>query len=84
MFVRERFKSSDRIFWVLKSDWFLEGDVDVGTLFVVEIDCIVYTYYVEESEVISDVRRRLDDVIERKLKRVDIVLVSELGLTLTD
>ena len=53
-------------------------------MFIVEINYIVYTYYVKELKVISNVKRRLNDVIERKLKRVDIVLTFELGLTLTD
>ena len=53
-------------------------------MFVVEIDYVICTYYVEKLEVVSNVKRRLDDVIERKLERVDIVLVFELGLTLID
>ena len=53
-------------------------------MFVVEINCVVCTYCIKESGIVSDVKRRLDDVIERKLERVDIVLIFELGLTLTD
>ena len=53
-------------------------------MFVVEIDYVVYTYYVKELRVTSNVKRQLDNVVEYKLKRVDIILTSELDLTLTD
>ena len=53
-------------------------------LFIVKINYVIYTYYTRELEVTSNVKRRLDDVVKRKLERVNIILVFELDLTLID
>ena len=76
MFVRERFEFSNRIFWVLKSDWFLEENViDVDVLLIVEIDYVVCTFCIEGTDVVCDVvcnvERELEDIVLTLLVYVD-------------
>jgi hypothetical protein len=59
---------------VLKLDWFLEDDtVNTNTLLAVEIDCIVYTFYVEGADVVSNIKRWLEGVVLTLLVCVDYV-----------